>query len=172
MSTYLNRVIALVLLLCATALTTISVAADGNAAPNKYVGTYYGADPTTIATFHSDGTYFEVFSTMFNDDPNVNQGTKTTPSQGVWRVVDKNRVRVTSLFFTTEPFGHNYRPGGFIGKLVLEAVFDKPVEGKSPAFTTTNKSLEIFLPDQNPLTDDPIALLPVAEGTWFRLPAE
>ena len=175
MLTFLKRSAALMLLTCAAVMSTSAVA-DGyghgkfNATPNKYVGTYYGANPATLNTLHSDGTYSEVFSDMFTEDPNTTQmGAKTTPSHGSWRRIGPNRVRTTSLFFATEPLGHNYRPGGFIGKITSELVFDKPVKGKSPGYNSMNTIVEIFFPDQDPLSDEPIVVIPIEGGRWTRV---
>lgn len=48
MFTYLKRVTALVLLLCATVISTTAVA-GGNATPMKFVGTFYGENNRIVS---------------------------------------------------------------------------------------------------------------------------
>ena len=168
-----KTVMTLLLLACTATFATVSVAGDDNAskaAPMKFVGVYYSSGGG-LTTFHADGTMTNVTPVMFSDDPaNSLQGRKATPSQGAWRVVGPNTIRVTGIRFLTEAFGHNYQPDGVIVKSTWEAVFDKPVRGRSPAYHGDIITSEIFLPEQNPLTDDPVLVLEFAgsEGA-FRL---
>jgi hypothetical protein len=147
---------------------------NSKAAPMKFVGAYYSL-AGDLTTFHSDGTMSAVTSVMFSDDPinNSFQGRKVTPSRGAWRVVGPNTIRVTGIRFLTEAFGHNYQPDGVIVKSTWEAVFDKPVRGKSPAYHVDTITSEIFLPGQNPITDEPVLVLefPGSEGA-IRIKAE
>jgi hypothetical protein len=157
-----KTVMTLVLLVATAAFATVSMAGGGNAskaAPMKFVGAYYSL-AGDLVTFHSDGTMSAVASVMFSDDPNTNfQGRKVTPSRGAWRVVGPNTIRVTGIRFSTEPFGHNYQPDGVIVKSTWEAVFDKPVQGRSPAYHVDTITSEVFLPGQNPVTDEPLLVL-------------
>lgn len=164
-----------------TALTllcviSVPIVADSNhkwsrAAPMKYVGTYFSNEGSV--TFHSDGTMSNVTAEMFSDDPN-NQtaGRKETPRRGVWRKVGRNKFQVTMISYVTEIVGHNYRPDGFILKVKWLAVFDRPVKGVSPGYTAVNIVAEGFLPDQNPLTDEPRFVLPQPDRGAYRLIAE
>ena len=138
----------------------------------KILGTFYG-ERSRVITYHSDGTMTLVSADMFSDDPElVTAGRRSTPFLGVWRKVGENKIQVTSLSFVTEAFGHNYHPDGFILKTVWVAVFDEPVNGVSPGYMAVNTVAEVFLPDQNPTSDDPISVLPVAETRAHRLVAE
>ena len=168
-----KTVMTLLLLACTAAFATVSVAGNDNAskaAPMNFVGTYYSLGGG-LTSFHADGTMSAVASNMFSDDPTSSfQGRKTTSSRGVWRKIGNNTIRVTAIRFLTEAFGHNYDPDGVIVKTSWEAVFDKPVQGKSPGYKAGTILAEIFLPDQNPLTDVPVLTLefPGSEGA-FRL---
>ena len=171
-----KALITLMLLVFTAAFAAGSVADNHNAskaAPMKFVGTYYSLGGS-LATFHADGTMSAVTSLMFSDDPaNSFQGRKATPSRGAWQVVANNTIRVTGIRFLTEPFGHNYLPNGVIVKSTWEAVFDEPVQGRSPAYHVGIITSKIFLPGQNPVTDEPVLVLefPGSEGS-FRVEAE
>jgi hypothetical protein len=171
-----KALITLMLLVFTAAFAAGSMADNGNAskaAPMKFVGTYYSLGGG-LSTFHADGTMSSVTSLMFSDDPeNSFQGRKATPSRGAWEVVADNTIRVTGIRFLTEPFGHNYLPNGVIVKSTWEAVFDEPVQGRSPAYHVDIITSKIFLSDQNPLTDEPVLVLefPGSEGS-FRVEAE
>jgi hypothetical protein len=156
----IQKTVMTLLLLVATAAFATGSMADGHnaskAAPMKFVGTYFGLYGATI-TFNADGTMSAVEAGMFSDDPATSfQGRKLVPSKGVWRAVGDNTIRVTAIRFTTEPFGHNYEPGGLIMKSTWEAVFDKPVQGRCPGYTVSLVVSEFFLPGQNPLADVPL----------------
>jgi hypothetical protein len=161
----------LLLLTFTAAFATGSMAGGGNAskaAPMKFVGNYYSLGGS-LTSFHPDGTMSGVASLMFSDDPaNSFQGRKATPSRGAWRVVGPNAIRVTGIRFLTEAFGHNYLPDGVIVKSTWEAVFDKPVQGRSPGYHVDTITSEIYLPDQNPLTDEPVLVLefPGSDGAY------
>jgi hypothetical protein len=166
----------LMLLVFTAAFAAGSMADNRNAskaAPMKFVGTYYSLGGG-LSTFHADGTMSAVTSLMFSEDPdNSFQGRKATPSRGAWRVVGPNAIRVTAIRFLTEAFGHNYLPDGVIVKSIWEAVFDEPVQGRSPGFHVDTITSEIYLPDQNPLTDEPVLVLefPGGDGA-YRIEAE
>ena len=172
-----KALITLMLLVFTAAFAAGSMADNHNAskaAPMKFVGVYYSLAGGALVTFHADGTMSAVNAPMFGDDPeNSFQGRKATPSRGAWRVVGPNTIRVTGVRFLTEAFGHNYQPDGVILKSTWEAVFDKPVQGRSPAYHVGITTSKIFLPDQNPLTDEPVLVLefPGSEGS-FRVEAE
>jgi hypothetical protein len=167
----------LMLLVFTAAFATGSVASDpneSNAAPMKFVGTYYGPAGDLI-DIDSDGTMSAVASIMFSDDPtNRFGGRKATPSRGAWQVVADNTIRVTGIRFLTEPFGHNYLPNGVIVKSTWEAVFDEPVQGRSPAYHVDIITSKIFLSDQNPLTDEPVLVMEFPGGSEgaIRIEAE
>jgi hypothetical protein len=164
-----KTVITLLLLVCSTSFAPVSMANEDNAttaAPMKFVGSYYDLGGSLV-TFHADGTMSAVNAVMFSDDPtNSFQARKVTPSRGAWQVVGNDTIRVTAIRFLTEAFGHNYEPNGVILKNSWEAVFAKPVRGKSPGYKAGTITSKIFLPDQNPITDEPVLVLefPGGEG--------
>jgi hypothetical protein len=171
-----KTVMTLLLLVATAAFATVSVADGGSAskaAPMKFVGTYYGLSGSVVS-FHSDGTMSSVGAAMFSDNPTtVYGGRKVTPHQGVWRVVGDNTIRQTNMFFLTEAFGHNYEPDGVIVKQTWEAVFDKSVQGRSPGYHIDAVTTEIFLPDQNPITDEPLQVIETPfDGRGLRLEVE
>lgn len=171
-----KTLITITLLVFAAAFATVSMAGGGNAskaAPMKFVGTYYGLSGS-IVSFHSDGTVSSVGANMFTDDPaSVYGGRKVTPHQGVWRVVGHNTIRQTNLFFLSGAFTHNFKPDGVIVKQTWEAVFDKSVQGRSPGYHIDTVKTEIFLPDQNPITDEPLQVLETPfDGRGLRLVVE
>ena len=138
----------------------------------KYVGTYY-SDNGQMVTLHSDGTQTTLSASMFSDDPTVRGGRRTTIAQGVWRKVGKNEIQITNIRFYTESFGHNYQPNGVILKATFVAVFDKLVQGQFPGFTVGNVLIELFQPDQNPVTDEPVGEVTLTDGyRAYRLETE
>jgi hypothetical protein len=157
-----KALITLMLLVFTAAFATGSMADDPNdsaAAPMKFVGTYYSL-AGAVTTVHSDGTLSNVHSNMFSDSPDTAfGGRKITGAKGVWRVVGPNTIRQTYLRFATEAFGHNYQPDGVILKVSWEAVFDKPVQGRSPGYHIDTITTEVFFPVQNPITDDPVLVI-------------
>ncbi len=88
-------------------------------------------------------------------------------------MVGPNTIRVTGIRFLTEALGHNYQPDGVIIKSTWDAVFDKPVKGRGPGYQVDTITSEAFLPDQNPMTDEPVLVLefPGSAGT-IRVQAE
>ena len=75
--------------------------------------------------------------------------------------------------FLTEAFGHNYLPNGVIAKTSFTAVFQNPVQGKSPGYTVDLLEIDIFLPGQNPTTDTPVSEINIPfDGAGFRLHVE
>ena len=156
-----KTVIALILLAATAVFSTASISTNyggksSKATPIKFVGTYYGVDDR-VYSFHSGGTLTLVGANMFTDDPGqLTEGRKSTPFLGIWRKVGANKIEAVSLSFLTEAFGHNYGDAGLIAKTTWVAIFDKPVNGVSPGYTSFDVVVEVFLPDQNPLTDDPL----------------
>ena len=169
---------AFVMLVFTATIAPTSTAGDGNnskPAPMKFVGTYYGLSGAgALVTLHSDGTMSAVSSDMFSDDlSNSFQGRKATPSRGVWQVIGENTVRVTAIRFLTEASGHNFVPDGVIMKNSWEAVFDKPVHGRSPGYTSGDVSSKFYLPGANPFSDEPVfELVTPFDGVAVRLVGE
>lgn len=177
MSANRKTIIVLVLLALTAAFSTASNTTyygkqSSRAAPINFVGTFYGENSRTI-TYHSDGTMSLVLADMFSDDPTlISAGRRQTPFLGVWRKVDVNKIRVTSLSFVTEAFGHRYGPDGLILKTKWLAIFDDPVKGISPSYTAVNVVVEVFSPDQNPTSDEPVIVVPLPNSRAYRLKAE
>ena len=173
MYTMQKTLITLVLLVFTAAFATAPMADNSSrAAPSKFVGTFYG-EAGRVTTIHSDGTVSLVFSDMFNGAPDTGLADRrTTPLLGVWRKVDANKIQVTTLSFTTELFGDNYNPDGFILQAKWLSIYDDPVQGVSPSYNSVNVVAEVFFPDQNPITDDPIAVLAQPDARAHRLTAE
>ena len=167
-----RRAITALVLLAATAVYSIASAADSEfgskAAPSKFVGTFFGVTTNVMISFHSDGTLVSVDPTMFNFLGN----SSSTPALGVWRHVGDNSVRITYVFFSTEPFGDDYLPNGLIYRVTLLAEFGDPVAGKSPGYTTSETEIALFSAGQNPTTDAPFLVVPFADGSGTRLEAE
>jgi hypothetical protein len=159
----------LMLLVFAAAFATAPMATADNssqAAPSKFVGTFY-VESGGVTTIHSDGTVSVVLADMFNAADR-----RATPSQGVWRKVGHNKIQVTTIAFITEAFGDNYRPNGFTVKSTWLSTFDDPVQGVSPGYNTVFIAVELFLPDQNPITDDPVAVVARPDTRGYRLTVE
>lgn len=159
MHTMQKTLITLMLLVFTAAFATAPMA--GNQTPKKFVGTYFteGGDSDQMVTLHSDGTQTTVRAVMFGASGRV------TPGMGVWRKLDKNRVVITNVRFQTSADGSTYEPGGFASKTTFIGVFDDAVKGKSPGFNVVDGFLiEIFTPDQNPITDEPVAAFTVPGG--------
>ena len=173
MYTMQKTLITLMLLVFTAAFATAPMAGNGNssrATPMKFVGTFYAPAGRTIS-YHSDGTLSVVNATMFNGDAEL-ADRRATPLLGVWRKVDDNKIQATALSFTTEAFGNNYRPDGFILKSTWLATYDEPVQGVSPGYNTGDIVTEVFFPDQNPITDDPILVNVLPGGRADRLNVE
>jgi len=174
MHTNRTTILALVLLGFTTIFSIVSTADDNNVFRSKakymnYVGTYYGEDGS-IMTYHSDGTATGTDANMFTEDPsNRLLGRKTTPYLGAWKMVDQNVMLVTVLAFATEQFGHNYSPDGLIYKIKWLAVFDDPAKGPSPSYTIDKLTVEVFLVGQNPITDEPAAVVESPGTRSYRL---
>jgi hypothetical protein len=170
-----KTLIAIVLLAFTANLALAPTAMGDNssrAAPAKFVGTFYGENDRII-TYHSDGTVSLVDSQMFSDDvTNTAGGRKTTPFLGVWKKVGDNMIQVTTLSFATEPTGHNYLPGGLTFKTKWRAIFDEAVNGVSPGYLAVDIVAEVFLPGQNPISDEPFAVVPVQDARSYRLTVE
>jgi hypothetical protein len=173
MYTMPKTLITLMLLVFTAAFATAPMAGNDNssrATPMKFVGTFYAPAGRTIS-YHSDGTLSVVNATMFNGDDEL-ADRRTTPFLGVWRKVDDNKIQATALFFTTEAFGDNYSPDGFILKSTWLATYDDMVRGVSPGYNVVDIETEVFFPDQNPITDDPIQVSVIPGGRADRLTAE
>ena len=174
MQTNQKTIIALMLLAVTAAFSTASISTNyggkpSKATPIKFAGTFYG-DNSRIINYNADGTATLVIADMFTDDINTpSAARKTTPMLGVWRKVDANKIQVTMLSFATEQFGHNFNANGYVFKTSWLAIFDDPVHGVSPGYTAVNIVVEGYLPDQNPLTDDPAFVLPLPDGRADRL---
>lgn len=172
-----KALITLILLAAAAAFSTASISTNyggkpSQASPAKFVGTFYDENGR-IVTYNADGTVSLVVADMFTDDINTSTGgRKLTPALGVWRKVDSNKIQVTTLAFATEQFGHNYNPNGFIFKTNWLAIFDDPVKGQSVGYTAVNIVVEGFLPDQNPMSDEPVFTIMIADSKSVRLHAE
>jgi hypothetical protein len=171
-----KTLITLMLLVFTAAFATAPMAENGNssrATPMKFVGTFYGED-SRIVSYHSDGTLSLVNANMFSDDPNsVTAGRRSTPQLGVWRKVDKNTIKATSLSFIMEIGSHNYDPSGLIVKTTWLAIFDDRVNGVFSGNTAVNITAEIFLPSQNPTSDDePVAVVTLPDSRGYRLTVE
>ena len=173
-----KTVIALILLAATAVFSTASISTNyggkpSQATPIKFVGTFY-AEGGRVVSYHSDGTLTLVNADMFSDDPTlVTGGRKTTPFLGIWRKVGARKIQAMSLDFATEAFGHNYGDAGFILKTTWTAIFDKPVNGVSPGYTTVGDTVvEVFLPDQNPTSDVPVSVITVPAGRGDRLTFE
>jgi hypothetical protein len=167
----LRTVTAIVLLAASAAFSIASTANDefrSEAAPNKFVGTFFGTTQNVMISFLSDGTVVVVDSSMFN----FASQSRSTPALGVWRKVDSNSIRLTYVFFTTEVFGDNYLPNGLVIRVTLLATFDDPVAGKSPGYTTSETQIAVFSAGQNPTTEAPFLVVPLADGSGTRLGAE
>jgi len=164
-----KTVMTLLLLVATAAFATGSMANGDNAskaAPMKFVGTFYTlGEDEAITSYHSDGTMSNVASENFSDDAaSIFEGRKATGAHGVWRVVGDNTIRVTTIRFLTETFGHNFKPDGIILKTTWEAVFDEPVQGRSPGMYVETIYAELFLPGQNPITDEPLRRIELPFG--------
>ena len=173
MYTMQKTLITLMLLVFTAAFAAAPMADNGNssrATPMKFVGTFYG-EGSRVITYHSDGTVSLVNADMFSDDPNLETGgRRSTPFLGVWQKVDDDTIKATTLSFLTEIAGHNYDPDGVIVKTSWLARYDDPVNGVSPGYTTVGDGLvEVFLPDQNPTSDEPILVVTVPPGRGDRL---
>jgi hypothetical protein len=171
-----GKTLIVIVLLSFTATLAIAPTAMGDnssrAAPAKFVGTFYG-DNDRIITYHSDGTLSLVSANMFSDDPAAETaGRKLTPFLGVWKKVGENTIQVSSLSFTTELFGHNFNPNGFIFKTKWLAIYDDAVNGVSPGYTAVNIVVELFLPGQNPIIEAPIQIVPIPDSRAQRLTVE
>ena len=171
-----KTLITIMLLVFTAAFATAQMADNGNssrATPMKFVGTFY-AENSRIVTYHSDGTVTLVNANMFSDDPNLETaGRRSTPFLGVWQKVGENTIQATTLSFATEIAGHNYDPDGFIVKTKWLAIHDDLVNGLSPGYNGVGDALvEIFLPNQNPIFDEPIAVITLPPGRADRLYAE
>ena len=174
-----TAVLTLVLLAATAIFSTASISKNygeksSQAAPAKFDGTYYTILEEGVVggvvTFHSDGTVSSLVADMFSNDPaGQRQGSRSTPSQGLWRKVGNNEIKITTTFFFTEQFGDNYNPGGFVVNVQYLAVFDDPIKGVSPGYTSYNGVAELFLPNQNPNTDTPVLVVPLTDSTAYRM---
>jgi hypothetical protein len=177
---YLNGVLVLVLLALTSAFSTAALADEkrSSATPSKFVGTYayrnQEGNISDITTLHKDGTSSTVSAIMYSDDLNGPfMGRRVTPRQGVWRVVGKNKVRNTQLAFLTGVQSHDYLPDGVIMKISWLMNFDAPVKGELMGYTVNEIRYEIFLPSQNPTTDEPVQLNEFeTDGRAYRLLAK
>ena len=172
--------ITLVLLAVTTAFSTAILA---DATPKKFEGTYFfspdGSDNITAsATLHRGGTITVIEPNMFGGDlDNAAGARRNTPRLGVWRQVGVRKLRVTQMSFFSGVQTHEYFTGdentGTIAKWSFLMVFDMPVEGVPMSYTAKEVSVEIFLPDADPNTADPIDVIeiPVA-GKGYRLLAK
>lgn len=111
---------------------------------------------------------------MFSDDLNGDyMGRRETPRQGVWRKVGDNKLRITQLAFLTGVQSHDYSPDGVIMKISWLMVFDKLAKGVSMSYTASKILIEIFLPNQNPTTDEPVQVFEApGGGKGYRLLAK
>jgi hypothetical protein len=168
------RTVTAIVLLAATAAFPIASAADdeghSEAASNKFVGTFFGTTQNAMLSFHSDRTVNVEYANMYNFTGDSQS--RSTPGLGVWRKVDSNSIRITYVFFLTEAFGDNYLPNGVILRVTLLALFDDPVNGKSPGYTTSETEVAVFSAGQNPTTDAPFLVVEFPDGSGTRLAAE
>ena len=130
----------------------------------KFVGTYYDITGRTVI-IHSDGTTVTTRGEMF-DHP---EGHRQTPGLGVWRKVSKNEIKTTTIFFWPEKVSDNWSTNGLTAKITYTLILDDPVNGVSPGWTAINGVAELFQPDQNPVLDEPISVVPVADKRAYRL---
>ncbi len=124
----------------------------------KIAGTYFGVavvetieNPVVdILTFHADGT----LSGTATDDYGVGDIAASgfnSPEHGVWERTGQREISTTTLSF------------GYDSNGALENIFRISSESTfSKDFTSITGTivLDVFLANQNPLTDDPIASLP------------
>ena len=169
MSTYREAItlvllFALAVVFSTTSLADSSIAFRGKAQNMKFVGTYYDVTGRTVI-IHSDGTTTTTRGDMFNHP----EGRRQTPGLGVWRKVGKNEIKTTTIFFWSEEFGDTWSTNGLTAKITYTLILDDAVNGVSPGWTAIDGMAEIFLPDQNPILDDPIAVAPAADKRAYRL---
>lgn len=174
---FANRktLIALLLLAATAAFSTASIStnygsSNSNGSSGSFVGAYVVANGG-MTTFHSDGTLSGIQSNMFSFEA-ARDYRRTTPSQGVWHNLGKNKVQATTILYLTEQNGDAYDPFGLLVKVSYVAEFDKPVKGKSPGYTTSNVTAEVFSPGSNPNVDAPIYTTQLQGVQAYRLQSE
>lgn len=138
-----------------------------SATPSMFVGTFY-TDGGAMVTIHSDGTMEHIVDNMFaRGDRGV------TPALGVWLQSGGNEIKVTWLRFATEEFGDNFSPNGLISRVSYNMVFSDREQGKFTRYSVDEVLIEQFLPDQNPVTDEPSSSLEApSNSTGYRLEVE
>ena len=153
-------------------VTACSDSSDAHQQPgdntSKYAGVYsLGYETFTI---NADGTQTTVDATMFSEIQRG--GRRVTPAKGVWRETAENEIVVTNLRFSTDTQGSEFEPAGFVNKVTFTVTFSDPVGGESPSFTVSNILIETFLYNQNPVTDEPVAVTELDGGAeGYRLEA-
>jgi hypothetical protein len=137
-------------------------------ATNKYVGVYFVVDETL--TINADGTQTTVNGNNFSEI--LRGGRRSTVAKGVWRETGENEIVVTNIRFWTDTLGNELDPDGLILKITFTIAFDDPVNGTSQVFVVSNILTEFFQPNQNPVTDEPFAVVTLEGGaSGYRLEA-
>jgi hypothetical protein len=140
---------------------------------SKYVGVYFLEDENfedETLTLNADGTETTVFGSMFSEVERA--GSRSTTAKGVWRETGENEILVSNLRFWTDSLGNELAPDGTTMKATFTLTFDDPVNETSPVFVVSNILVELFQPNQNPVTDEPFAVFTLdGGGRGYRLEA-